>query len=77
MSAITKRGAFILFEGIDRCGKSTQCAMLSEYLSSKGSSEKINFPNRTSAIGQMINAYLTSATNLNDHTIHLLFSANR
>lgn len=77
MSALNKRGVFILFEGIDRCGKSTQCSMLSEYLSSKYKSELIRFPDRTSSIGQLINSYLSSATNLNDQTIHLLFSANR
>ena len=77
MATGTKRGAFILFEGIDRCGKSTQCTKLAEYLASRYTAEKINFPDRTSSIGQMINSYLTSATNLNDQTIHLLFSANR
>ena len=77
MAAMTKRGAFILFEGIDRCGKSTQCSKLAEYLATRCTAEKINFPDRTSSIGQMINSYLTSATNLNDQTIHLLFSANR
>lgn len=35
------------------------------------------FTDRTTTIGQMINAYLTNATELDDHTIHLLFSANR
>ena len=30
------RGAFILFEGVDRCGKTTQSTLLSEYLASKG-----------------------------------------
>lgn len=77
MSALTKRGAFILFEGIDRCGKSTQTGKLAEHLATKVKTEKINFPDRTSAIGQMINSYLTSDSNLNDQTIHLLFSANR
>ena len=73
-----KRGAFILLEGIDRCGKSTQAAKLTELLQTgAGQAEFIRFPNRTSAIGQMINAYLQSATNMNDQTIHLLFSANR
>lgn len=72
-----KRGAFILFEGIDRCGKSTQAARLTELLQGAGQAEFIRFPNRTSTIGQMINAYLQSATNMNDQTIHLLFSANR
>lgn len=36
-----------------------------------------NFPDRTTAIGQMINSYLASEADLDDGTIHLLFSANR
>ncbi len=39
--------------------------------------ESIRFPDRTSAIGTLINSYLTSSSSLNDQTIHLLFSANR
>ena len=31
-----KRGAFILFEGVDRCGKTTQCKLLVENLIKKG-----------------------------------------
>lgn len=84
MSALTQsvksRGAFILFEGIDRCGKSTQVGLLSKYLATSASVqsiEGIRFPDRTSVIGQLINSYLVSASNMNDQTIHLLFSANR
>ena len=74
----TKRGAFILFEGIDRCGKSSQAAMLSKYLAaSKSTNELIRFPERTTTIGTLINSYLQSTSNLNDQAIHLLFSANR
>ena len=36
-----------------------------------------NFPDRSTAIGQMINAYLASDSELDDASIHLLFSANR
>lgn len=78
--AATKRGAFILFEGIDRCGKSSQAAMLSKYLTDSSackSNELIRFPDRTSTIGQQINSYLQSTSDLNDQAIHLLFSANR
>ena len=32
---------------------------------------------RTTAIGQMIDSYLRSASELDDHAVHLLFSANR
>ncbi|RUP06162.1 putative thymidylate kinase [Jimgerdemannia flammicorona] len=34
-------------------------------------------PDRSTSIGQMINAYLTNAKDIEDHAIHLLFSANR
>jgi dTMP kinase len=72
------RGAFILFEGIDRCGKTTQSGLLMNHMATKQSTELIRFPDRTSTIGQLINSYLTSSsTNIDDHTIHLLFSANR
>jgi thymidylate kinase len=36
-----------------------------------------NFPDRATAIGQMISAYLGSTAELDDATVHLLFSANR
>ncbi|KAG0037131.1 hypothetical protein BGZ82_003088 [Podila clonocystis] len=72
------RGRFILLEGCDRAGKSTQCAMLVAALKEKGHVvELCKFPERTTTIGQMINAYLTNAKELDDRAIHLLFSANR
>jgi len=84
-SSISSRGIFILFEGVDRCGKSTQASLLASSLDSSSTvltsidkkAELIRFPNRTSAIGQLINSYLTSTSDLSDRTIHLLFSANR
>jgi dTMP kinase len=81
-SAVPSRGAFILFEGVDRCGKTTQTKMLQEHLQGSGFpttpiAELIRFPDRDTTIGQQIDSYLRSATNLNDNSIHLLFSANR
>ncbi|EPE27914.1 P-loop containing nucleoside triphosphate hydrolase [Glarea lozoyensis ATCC 20868] len=35
------------------------------------------FKDRTTAIGTMIDSYLQNTTDLEDHAIHLLFSANR
>lgn len=69
-----------MFEGMDRCGKSTQVQLLSKHLraaSPTASVEDIRFPNRESHVGKLINSYLSSANNLNDQAIHLLFSANR
>ena len=74
------RGALILFEGLDRCGKSTQAALLTDYVKSKTSGEFIRFPDRTSYIGKLINDYLANTkdtAHVSDQTIHLLFSANR
>lgn len=104
-----RRGVFIVLEGIDRCGKTTQTALLhqrlTEYLASSSSSTLVpskaskssssdaspspsisphpppplalRFPDRTTAVGQLINQYLQSTSDLDDHAIHLLFSANR
>lgn len=77
-SSAPSRGAFIVFEGADRAGKTTQCTRLVEALSRKGVDVELwKFPDRTTAIGKMINSYLTSETNIDDAAIHLLFSANR
>lgn len=67
------RGAFIVLEGVDRCGKSTQTAMLGKALDA----ELMRFPDRTTAIGTMINSYLAQGVDMDDRAVHLLFSANR
>ncbi|KIJ65233.1 hypothetical protein HYDPIDRAFT_89037 [Hydnomerulius pinastri MD-312] len=77
------RGAFIVIEGLDRSGKSTQASRLlttiqeSQPSKSVSNAVLIKFPDRTTAIGKMIDAYLRSESELDDHAIHLLFSANR
>jgi dTMP kinase len=74
------RGAFILFEGLDRCGKTTHSQKLLDFFKSSqldASVKLMRFPDRSTAIGKMIDAYLKSATDLDDRCVHLLFSANR
>ncbi|KAJ7282958.1 thymidylate kinase [Mycena rebaudengoi] len=72
------RGAFIAIEGLDRSGKTTQVATLVARLEASGVPVKLfKFPDRTTAIGTMIDAYLRSKSELDDRAIHLLFSANR
>jgi dTMP kinase len=93
--AMSKRGVFVLLEGVDRCGKTTQTRLLREALAASSSpsspsppvaastsdgerAQQLHFPDRSTAIGQSINAYLTSsAVAMDDRAIHLLFSANR
>lgn len=73
------RGALIVFEGLDRSGKSTQCNILNHYLlfHLPTEVEVVRFPNRSTAIGKLIHSYLCEGHSHGDHTIHLLFSANR
>ncbi|KAL2846100.1 thymidylate kinase-domain-containing protein [Aspergillus pseudoustus] len=72
------RGALIVVEGLDRAGKSSQCEFLRNYLQQAGHSVKyIRFPDRTTSIGKMIDGYLRGQSHIDDHSIHLLFSANR
>lgn len=74
-----KRGAFIVIEGVDRSGKSTQCKKLVEKLKNMNiPAQLMCFPDRTTKTGKLIDEYLKNENcNLNDQTIHLLFSANR
>ncbi|EHK42155.1 uncharacterized protein TrAtP1_011834 [Trichoderma atroviride] len=76
--ATKKRGAFIVLEGLDRSGKTTQVKLLEQRFVEEGRPAKVmRFPDRTTAIGQLIDGYLKSHVELDDHAIHLLFSANR
>ncbi|KAG8960332.1 Thymidylate kinase [Tulasnella sp. 419] len=80
MSSNSSRGAFIVIEGLDRSGKSTQAQALYQHLQDRlGASnvKLIKFPDRTTPIGKMIDSYLRSESELDDRAIHLLFSANR
>jgi hypothetical protein len=55
------------FEGVDRCGKTTQCSRLVEALKAAGVEVELwRYPDRTTAMGQMINSYLQSKTEMDD-----------
>lgn len=76
--AATTRGAFVVLEGLDRSGKTTQVKLLEQRFVEEGRPVKVmRFPDRSTPIGQMIDAYLKSDVEMDDHVIHLLFSANR
>lgn len=67
------RGALIVIEGLDRAGKSTQVNRISQQIFAK----TIKFPERSTPIGKMIDSYLGKLSEMDDRSIHLLFSANR
>lgn len=73
-------GKFIVVEGIDRSGKSTLCKNLvksMEHLSLKKPPILVNYPDRSTKIGELIDCYLKKKVIFNVQTSHLLFSANR
>lgn len=73
------RGAFIVFEGCDRSGKTTQCKLLEQKLIAKNIAVKvISFPNRTTPVGEILNKFLTKQDSKHSlETLHLLFAINR
>ncbi|XP_020013293.1 thymidylate kinase [Castor canadensis] len=73
-----QRGALIVLEGVDRAGKSTQCRKLVSALCATGHrAELLRFPERSTEIGKLLSSYLEKKNELEDHSVHLLFSANR
>ncbi|KAI0143670.1 thymidylate kinase-domain-containing protein [Xylariaceae sp. FL1272] len=72
------RGALVIFEGMDRAGKTTQAKLLQLRCIESGREVKfMRFPDRTTVIGKMIDSYLKGESGIEDHVIHLLFTANR
>ena len=68
----------IVFEGLDRCGKSTQAKKLKAFFELKSqSAEIINFPDRSTDSGKVLDSYLKQSKNLKIRAQHLLFSFNR
>ena len=73
-----KRGMLIVFEGNDRVGKSTQAKKLVEWFKTNGKlAQFVQFPDRSTPIGSLINQYLKGEQKMHDNSIHLLFTANR
>ncbi|EXJ76494.1 thymidylate kinase [Cladophialophora psammophila CBS 110553] len=77
-TTVSKRGILIVIEGLDRSGKSSQCQRLFDRFQSQGRKVRyVKFPDRSTSTGHMINSYLTGQAQQDDHSIHLIFSANR
>lgn len=74
---------FIVFEGVDRAGKTTQIQRLIEHLKRKGVTAGYDYyPRRASDTGKAIAEHLETSDAVadavaDDRVLHLLFSANR
>ncbi len=73
------RGMFIVIEGLDRVGKTTQCRLLQEYVQSTFGRpiQLLRFPNRCSIVGKRLDLFLKGQVRMSDETAHLLFSEDR
>lgn len=73
------RGIFITFEGIDGCGKSTQCELLKDYLKDNGRDFIFVREPGGTVIGERIREILLDKKNtqMNSRTELLLFEAAR
>ena len=74
----SKRGLLIVLEGNDRVGKTTQALKIVQWFKGQQKqAEMIRFPDRNTPIGKLIDGYCKKDIKMNDHVIHLLFTANR
>jgi dTMP kinase len=65
--SMIQRGKFIVLEGLDRSGKSSLAKYIRELISQQHRAEKgMNFPDRDTPIGKMINDFLTQKTELSN-----------
>ena len=74
-----KKGLFIVFEGLDRSGKSTQSSKLFEHFQKELNlpAQKLNFPDRNGKTGKLLSDYLKNSEEMSDEAVHLLFAMNR
>ena len=73
------KGSFIVFEGIDGCGKSTQLELALKYLKEKYLDREIIKTKEptTNEIGMLIRKIISSEQNFDPIAMQLLFSADR
>ncbi len=72
-----KKGNFIVFEGIDGSGKSTQVQLLAQQLKEQGHRVEVTCEPTYSRIGQIIRDVFTRKMNADTRTIAGLFVADR
>ena len=74
----TRKGKFIVFEGIDGSGKSTQVRRLLSHLKEKGISvTETREPQNDRPVGALLRSALGGKTPLNEGSIALLFASDR
>ncbi len=75
--AMDTKGKFIVFEGTDGSGKSTQIRLLSQYLQEKGVPVFETHEPTASPIGEVVRACMSGSVDTDERAIALLFAADR
>lgn len=73
----TKKGKFIVFEGIDGCGKSTQAKMLKKHLEEHGFSVHLTFEPTYGQTGALLHKILAGEKKADPGVVAALFAADR
>lgn len=68
---------FIVFEGIDGCGKSTQARMLAEWLESRGLPVLLTAEPTKTKLGGLIREILSGREEIDPNALALLFTGDR
>lgn len=74
---MVSNGCFIVFEGIDGSGKSTQRAMLAKYLQAIGKKVHLTQEPSDGACGVLLRQALQGKSSFDEATMALLFAADR
>lgn len=78
MTAMSNRGFFIVFEGVDGGGKSTQIKLLTDYFKDRGYDVEHHMEPTEGEIGSLLWTYMRSKNrSFNPETEALLFAADR
>lgn len=77
MEKASARGKFIVFEGTDGSGKSTQMKLLGKYLKERGVFSYLTCEPTQSPIGALLRSCLTGRIQADEHTVAALFAADR
>lgn len=72
-----KKGKFIVFEGLDGSGQSTQVKLLEDYLKNKGLKVHLTAEPTNNIVGGLIRGLLTKQWKLSNAGMQLLYCADR
>ncbi len=74
---MTEKGKFIVFEGTDGSGKTTQMKLLADYLAGRGIDVETTHEPTCSPFGTLLRQCMSKKIDTNERTIAALFAADR